>query len=112
VTSSRNAQTRSPTPPPEIGEREYVLNLHRLGRDLPWNLPEPPAASAFHMRWALEEQPRGPAEDNIFARPPIKDLPLPEDQLRLLVAVLGAERGLVPLWNWQLNGVPASWCHR
>jgi hypothetical protein len=64
------------------------------------------------MGWALEEQPRGPAEDNIFARPPIKDLPLPEDQLRLLVAVLGAERGLVPLWNWQLNGVPASWCHR
>src|SRR5690242_21646884 len=68
VTSSRNAQTRSPTPPPEIGEREYVLNLHRLGRDLPWNLPEPPAASAFHKRWALEEQPRGPAEDNIFGQ--------------------------------------------
>jgi len=41
-----------------------------------------------------------------FAMPPIKELPLPEDQLRLLVAVLGAEPGLVPLWNWQLNGVP------
>lgn len=32
---------------------EYVLNLHRLGWDLPWNLPEPPAASASHKRWAL-----------------------------------------------------------
>ena len=42
-----------------------------------------------------------------FARPPIKHLPLPEHQLRLLVAVLGAEPGLVPVWNWQRNGVPA-----
>jgi len=41
-----------------------------------------------------------------FAPPPIKDLPLPADQLRLLVAVLGAEPGLVPIWNWQQNGVP------
>ena len=53
-----------------------------------------------------------PSCERVFARPPIKDLPLPEDQLRLLVAVLGAERGLVPVWNWQLNGVPATWCHR
>src|SRR5689334_21257507 len=41
---------------------EYVLNLHRLGWDLPWNLPEPPPASAFHKRWALKEQPGGRAE--------------------------------------------------
>lgn len=53
-----------------------------------------------------------PSCERAFARPPIKELPLPEDQLRLLVAVLGAEPGLVPVWNWQLNGVPASWCHR
>ncbi|SCL29447.1 hypothetical protein GA0070624_3884 [Micromonospora rhizosphaerae] len=33
-------------------------------------------------------------------------LPLPEDQLRLLVAVLAAEPGLAPVWNWQRNGVP------
>ena len=32
--------------------------------------------------------------------------PLPESQLRLLVTVLGAEPGLVPIWNWQRNGVP------
>ena len=31
---------------------------------------------------------------------------LPEDQLRLLVGVLGAESGLAPVWNWQRNGVP------
>ncbi len=36
----------------------------------------------------------------------LKRLPLPEDQLRLLVAVLGSEPGLVPVWNWQRNGVP------
>src|SRR5262249_27568201 len=45
---------------------EYVLNLHRLGWDLPWNLPKPPTASAFHKRWALKDQPDGPAEDNIY----------------------------------------------
>lgn len=33
-------------------------------------------------------------------------LPLPEDQLRLLVRVLAAEPGLAPVWNWQRNGVP------
>ena len=32
--------------------------------------------------------------------------PLPADQLRLLVAVLAAEPGLAPVWNWQRNGVP------
>jgi hypothetical protein len=42
-----------------------------------------------------------------FNRPQrVCNLPLPEDQLRLLVAVLGAEPGLVPVWNWQRNGVP------
>jgi len=43
---------------------EYVLNLHRLGWDLPWNLPQPPLASAFHHDWAL--QPHGRAQDNIY----------------------------------------------
>jgi hypothetical protein len=43
-----------------------------------------------------------------FVRPPHdQELPLPESQLRLLVTVLGAEPGLVPIWNWQRNGVPA-----
>ena len=27
---------------------EYVLNLHRLGWDLPWHLPAPPVASGFY----------------------------------------------------------------
>ncbi|MGC5020785.1 hypothetical protein [Micromonospora sp. DT47] len=36
----------------------------------------------------------------------IERLPLPEDQMRLLVAVLAAEPGLAPIWNWQRNGVP------
>ena len=42
---------------------------------------------------------------------PDQPLPLPESQLRLLVTVLGAEPGLVPIWNWQRNGVPACQNH-
>jgi hypothetical protein len=42
-----------------------------------------------------------------FYRPPYLDrLPLPVEQLRLLVSVLCAEPGLTPVWNWQANGVP------
>jgi len=37
-----------------------------------------------------------------MSAPPITNLPLPEDRLRLLVAALGAEPGLVPIWNWRL----------
>jgi hypothetical protein len=52
------------------------------------------------------EQPAGSLPERTFApQPEIKRLPLPESQLRLLVAVLGAEPGLVPIWNWQHNGV-------
>jgi hypothetical protein len=40
-------------------------------------------------------------------QPKDQQLPLPESQLRLLVTVLGSEPGLVPIWNWQPNGVPA-----
>jgi hypothetical protein len=56
------------------------------------------------------QQPRSPTPERIFVPPP-KDqrLPLPESQLRLLVTVLGAEPGLVPIWNWQSNGV--ALCH-
>jgi hypothetical protein len=40
--------------------------------------------------------------------PPGLEPPLPEGQLRLLVAVLSAEPGLAPVWNWQRNGVPLA----
>src|SRR6266705_3198577 len=43
---------------------EYVLNLHRLGWDLPWHLPMPPVASGFYQRW--EAGPHGRAADNIY----------------------------------------------
>jgi hypothetical protein len=43
---------------------EYVLNLHRLGWDLPWHLPEPPVASGFHQRW--EAGPHDRQADNIY----------------------------------------------
>lgn len=56
-----------------------------------------------------KEEPCGSSTVRTFA-PQRKDqqLPLPESQLRLLVKVLGAEPGLVPIWNWQRNGVPPS----
>jgi len=51
-------------------------------------------------------QPRGPLTERIYVpQPEDQQLPLPESQLRLLVTVLGAEPGLVPIWNWQRNGV-------
>ena len=43
---------------------EYVLNLHRLGWDLPCNLPKPPAASGFYHQWT--QRPHGRPEDNIY----------------------------------------------
>jgi len=52
-------------------------------------------------------QPCGELPKRAFAAPQLNELPLPKDQLRLLVAVLGSEPGLVPVWNWQLNGVAA-----
>jgi hypothetical protein len=43
---------------------EYVLNLHRLGWDLPWHLPVPPVASGFYEQW--EAGPHGRPSDNIY----------------------------------------------
>ena len=43
---------------------EYVLNLHRLGWDLPWHLPAPPVASGFYRGW--ENGPHGRPADNIY----------------------------------------------
>ena len=43
---------------------EYVLNLHRLGWDLPWHLPAPPVASGFYREW--ENGPHGRPADNIY----------------------------------------------
>jgi hypothetical protein len=58
--------------------------------------------------FSTEAQPCGGLPERDFARPADDEpLPLPESQLRLLVRVLGAEPGLVPIWNWQRNGVPA-----
>jgi hypothetical protein len=56
------------------------------------------------------QPPGGGLPERVFAPPPDDQrLPLPKSQLRLLVNVLGAEPGLVPIWNWQRNGVPACW---
>src|ERR1700748_384034 len=43
---------------------EYVLNLHRLGWDLPWHLPMPSVASGVYQRW--EAAPHGRPADNIY----------------------------------------------
>jgi hypothetical protein len=74
------------------------LNLRRVG-----------IRTATDLLKAFSEevsQPDGSLPERAFApQPEIKRLPLPESQLRLLVAVLGAEPGLAPIWNWQRNGV-------
>jgi hypothetical protein len=58
------------------------------------------------------QQPCGFPPERVFAPQRVgQPLPLPESQLRLLVAVLGAEPGLAPIWNWQRNGVPVCRNH-
>jgi hypothetical protein len=54
-----------------------------------------------------QDGPSGVQPQRTFFLPANLKPPLPVDQLRLLVAVLGAEPGLAPVWNWQRNGVPA-----
>src|SRR6266700_1845343 len=59
--------------------------------------------------FSVEKDPSGEElTQRVFTRPMYLDkLPLPVDQLRLVVSVLGSEPGLVPVWNWQRNGVRA-----
>src|SRR6202023_377629 len=45
---------------------EYVLNLHRLGWDVPWHLPMPPVASGFYDQWAEGRGRHGRPADNIY----------------------------------------------
>jgi hypothetical protein len=47
-----------------------------------------------------------PAGRRFVLPPELGEPPLPVDQLRLLVRVLGSEPALTPVWNWQRNGVP------
>jgi hypothetical protein len=74
------------------------LNLRRVGIRTATDL----------LKAFSKEEPCGSLTARTYV-PQQKDqqLPLPESQLRLLVSVLGAEPGLVPIWNWQRNGVPA-----
>ncbi len=45
---------------------EYVLNLHRLGWDRPWHLPEPPVTSDFHAQWEENQDSRRKTAGNIY----------------------------------------------
>ncbi len=58
-----------------------------------------------------QDQPAGAQPQRVFSLPANLEPPLPVDQLRLLVAVLAAEPGLAPVWNWQRNGVPDCRSH-
>ena len=77
------------------------LNLRRVGIRTATDL-----LKAFSKE--VKPSPGSPFGRTFARRPEIKRLPLPESQLRLLVAVLGAEPGLVPIWNWQRKGVAAN----
>src|SRR5262249_14341701 len=84
-------------PCPEFGAAAR-LNLRRVGIR---------TATDLLKAYSTEvEQPTCSLPKRTFApQPEIKQPPLPESQLRLLVSVLGAEPGLLPIWNWQRNGV-------
>jgi hypothetical protein len=69
------------------------LNLRRVGIRTATDL-----LKAFSVEQGCGER--------VFRVPDGLKPPLPANQLRLLVAVLAAEPGLAPVWNWQRNGVP------
>ena len=86
--TSRPAVGRAP-----LSGARARLNLRRVGIRTATDL-----LKAFSV-----EQDNG---ERTFRPPDGLEPPLPSDQLRLLVTVLAAEPGLVPVWNWQRNGVP------
>ena len=61
--------------------------------------------TATDLLKAFSTEPEGGEPQRAFRLPEGLEPPLPVDQLRLLVAVLAAEPGLAPVWNWQRNGV-------
>ena len=69
------------------------LNLRRVGIR---------TATDLLKAFSVEEE----GGKRAFRVPDGLEPPLPAGQLRLLVAVLAAEPGLAPVWNWQRNGVP------
>ncbi len=69
------------------------LNLRRVG-----------IRTATDLLKAFSRE-QGTQQERAFFVPADLEPPLPVDQLRLLVAVLAAEPGLAPVWNWQRNGV-------
>jgi hypothetical protein len=85
-------------PCPEFGAAAR-LNLRRVGIRTATDL-----LKAYSTE-EVEQSPCSLPKRTFAPRPEIKQPPLPESQLRLLVSVLGAEPGLVPIWNWQRNGV-------
>ena len=95
-----DAATAHAGPGPESGAVAR-LNLRRVG-----------IRTATDLLKAYSEEvqpPCGSRLERVFVpQPEGQWLPMSESQLRLLVTVLGAEPGLVPIWNWQRNGVPAG----
>ena len=98
------AGEREAMPGGQAGEREAMpgaqarLKLRRVGIR---------TATDLLKAFSTEEcQPSGGPPRRTFCLPASVKPPLPEGQLRLLVAVLSAEPGLAPVWNWQRNGVP------
>ena len=83
---------------PEFGAAAR-LNLRRVGIRTATDL-----LKAYSTE-EVEQSPCSLPKRTFAPRPEIKQPPLPESQLRLLISVLGAEPGLVPIWNWQRNGV-------
>jgi hypothetical protein len=93
-------QPAAPGPTPLSGAQAW-LNLRRAG-----------IRTATDLLKAFSVEPEGGQDGGkrSFRVPDGLEPPLPPNQLRLLVAVLAAEPGLVPVWNWQRNGVQN--CHR
>jgi hypothetical protein len=99
VDRSELSRLRQTDPPAAAGQTamsgaQARLNLRRVGIRTATDL----------LKAFSREQDTQP--ERAFFWPADLEPPLPVDQLRLLVAVLAAEPGLAPVWNWQRNGVP------
>jgi hypothetical protein len=92
---NRGAAAEGQTAEPEArSEAQARLKLRRVG-----------IRTATDLLKAFSTEEGQPPRRTFCLPPDLLDPPLPADQLRLLVAVLSAEPGLAPVWNWQRNGV-------
>ena len=81
-----------------------LIHLERSDREKLRRLGIRTATDALKAFSVEPDETSGAQPRRVFRLPEDLTSPLPVDQLRLLVPILGAEAGLAPVWNWQQRG--------